>query len=261
MAAPVDAARTTYNGSTSSTSHSPSLAGLGTISAGDYLVALLRCPTSTTSISISGWTPVAETTSDGSTGPDRTALFVKVAAGSDTASVTLGTAGRLAGIFWRVTGADTYAVSSVATGSNAAPDSPALTHSAETRDVLTFTLGGQEDTRTVTTTPTNYTNTASVSNTGGATNTNCTVFGATRGQTGITSENPGAWTMSATENWAVWTLTVYTAAPKIRVTQQTAQVLAKPDDTKIRVTQQFAMVLVTPLILAGEGKSRFWIME
>lgn len=244
MAAPVDAARATTDGSTSTTSQALNLPG--GIAAGDWLVAKVRCPTATTISWPAGWTEVVnDNAADAS--DDVTSIAIRVADGTEgaTITITLGTAARMAGICYLITGAGSYTISAVATGSASQPNSPSLTI-ADTRDVLWLSLAGSDFAKTLTSGPASYANATLQANTGGASGGNCTVMGASRQVSADLTEDPGAWTLDSNGINSAWTLALYDTPTQIRVSQFPVQALVIPDNQAARVSQFPVQALVIP---------------
>lgn len=230
MAAPVDADRvTTANGA--ATSQSLNLPG--SIASGDILVALVRAPASTTISWPAGWTEfIPDNSADAS--DDVTSGAYRIADGTEgaTITVTFGTSRAMAGICYRITGGDTVSVSSAATGASTTPDppnyAPFVGHDHET---LWIGLVGFDASsgQTVTAAPTSY------GNLGTTTSGGAGVAGASQ-QTTASSENPGTFTASASVTWTTWTVAVYTAQPRARLTAEPVEVAILPDTAKARLT-------------------------
>lgn len=217
MAAPVDAGRAPYDGTTSQNVHPVSLPG--SISAGDTLVMLLRINNATTS-GPSGWSPLASSSADAS--DDTTYVFYKKATGSEgaTVNVTLdgGVNRKIAGATWRITGAADPTVtppeiSTVATGTSTTPDPGNLAPSGGSDDYLWLWLGtweGLQDSPPATP-PTDFSNWiggSSGSVAGATNNTRCA--GGSRQFTGSSLDPPSV-TISASDDWTAYTVAVYPA--------------------------------------------------
>lgn len=255
MAAPVDAARATTDGSTSTTAQTLNLPG--GISAGDLLIAVIRTPTSSGGISVSGFTAVSILRQADASDDDQQ-LFMRIADGSEggTVNVTLGSAARMAGLCYRVTGGDTVSIAdpagsageSLLNGTSATPNGPLYQPYAtgHTHDTLWLSTGGIEGARTITTAPSSYSNATIIANTGTTGNGQCSVYGASREVTGDLSEDPGAWTLSASDDWMLWTVAVYTADPRGRVTQLPVEVAIDPTDQDARIYQAPVEVAIDP---------------
>lgn len=239
MAAPVDAGRATTDGSTSTTSHTLNLPA--SIAAGDIIFVHCRSPIAT-SYSISGFTELRDASPDGA--DDTLYIAWKIADGTEgtSISVTLGTAARMSGIAWRITGNLMYVADVTGgTGTNSQPDAPSVTLSpADAHDILWITLASGDTTRTLTNPPSGYSNGTISAHTGGDGGAgSCFVAGATLQSTADTTENAGAWTLDGNpSNWSAFTFPVMESPA--RVTQQAAEFAAQADNSEARVTQQAA---------------------
>lgn len=243
MAFPVDQDRVTTDSATSGTSHSLNLPG--SIASGDYLVAAVRCPASTTISWPAGWTEQEQSNADAS--DDETSIAWRVADGTEgaTITITLGTSRVLVGICYRITGANGIAFSASTVGSASQPDSPNLTDIlTSARDILWLSLGGCDDSETLTSGPTSYSN-ATVQGSTATGTSGCTVYGASR-QLNAASENPGAWTLGSTSIWTAWTVALSDVAFPSRVSQLPVETLVLPTTQKARVSQLAVEVLILP---------------
>lgn len=258
MAAPVDAARATTDGSTSTTAQTMNLPGGGV--AGDIYVAIIRTPTAVSSIGVAGFTALSELRGADAS-DDNQQLFVRAADGTEgaTVNVTLGTAARMAALCYLVTGGDTVSIftetgsafESLASGTSATPDSPNYapyggTTTFDQHDTLWLSLGGIEGAPTITTGPSGYSNSTIIANTGTTGNGQCAVYGASKQATAATSENPGSWTLSASNDWMAWTVAVYTAAPHVYVSQDPAEAAVLPTSAAARTSQAAVEAIVIP---------------
>lgn len=199
MAAPSDAGR---NSTSISTAANPwATVNLpASIAAGDLLLAFGRTGGAQTFTLPAGWNWGIENNVADAT-DDATSLIWKVAAGNEGASFSWGLSGNAKGasITYRITGHNGWLNGiptpfTYTTAANAAdpPDSGTLP-SDDYLLIVFAAIGGE--TQTFTAAPTNYVNlTTQNSGTGGLPATNCRVASASRGLTGITSENPGAFT-------------------------------------------------------------------
>lgn len=255
MAFPVDAARVTTDSTTSGTSHSLNLPG--SISSGDILLAVVRCPGATTISWPAGWTEWQQSNADAS--DDETSIAFRYADGTEgaTITITLGTARILVGLCYRITGGVGIAFSAVAVGSASQPNSGNLTGILTTaRDVLWITIGGCDDSETLTSAPTNYANgTVAPSTATGA--GGCTAYGASR-QLNATSEDPGAWTLGSTSIWTAWTVAISETAFPSRISQVPVEVLALPTSQKGRISQLAVEVLVLELPVVDIPEVMWW---
>lgn len=210
MAFPVDAGRAATNGSTAAVNKICNLpAG---IQSGDLLVLILNTVAADTHSTPTGWTALALNNGDPAS-DDTTSIWYRVANGSEGSSVTVSctTSDKFAAICWRITGAATPELSTMATGADDAPDPPSLTPSGGTKDYLWLWLGaweGEQQPPLPTGNPTNYSNPVGAhTGTVGFTDTNARVAGASR-QINAASEDPPSWTISSANNWRAWTLAV-----------------------------------------------------
>lgn len=242
MAFPVDAARATTNSTTSSTTHSLNLPG--SIASGDLLLAVVRCPASTTISWPAGWTEHEQSNADAS--DDETSLAFRVADGTEgaTITITLGTARVLVGLCYRITGAVGLALGASVVGSATQPNSPSFTPLTAARDVLWISIGGCDDAETLTSGPSSYSN-ATVSASTATGTSGCTVYGASRQLNGAT-EDPGAWTLGSTSIWTAWTVAISDTAFPSRLTQEPVEAAVLPTTAAGRMTQEPVEVAVLP---------------
>lgn len=202
-----------------------------TVSPNALLVAIVR-------VTVAGaigwpveWTELVEDSSDAS--DDVTAIAYRVADGTEdglTFNVTHGS-GKLAGIVYSITGAADPAVqapqlSTVATGTSASPDPTGLTPTGGAKDYLWLWLGVWEGEQTSPPTgnPTNYSTPLGASTgTGGAITTNCRVASAQR-SVNQSTEDPGLWTISVSDDWSAWVMAVHPASTDRRAQVSWAEV-------------------------------------
>ena len=189
-----------------------------TVSAGALLVCFIRVTVAGAIGWPAGWNEIVEDSSDAS--DDVSALAWKTATGNEggtTFNVTHGN-GKLAAIVYSVTGADEPTtqppqISTVAVGTSQTPNPTTCTPTGGAKDYLWLWLGGWEGEQTSPPTgnPTNYTNPIGASTgTGGAVATNCRVASARR-NLNAASEDPPSWTISASDDWAAWTMAIHPA--------------------------------------------------
>lgn len=178
-----------------------------TVNAGDLLIFVITTSNSTAATfgTPSGWTKLGE-----STGTVNTAVYYKVADGTEdgaTVTVVMGAAvTNSAHIVYRITGYDSTALCEVAFGAatSAQPDPPSLTPSWGAQDTLWIAGFGKRSTAmTVTTYPTNYS--SNPIDDGGA--TTCRTVAATR-NLNAASEDPGAYDITNTANILPFTIAV-----------------------------------------------------
>jgi len=240
MSSPVDAGRATY-ASASTNPHNITLPG--SIAADDLLVLLVRAPNNMGTTSMpAGWSKII--TSQADADDDHQEMWLKTATGSEgsTVTFTMAASRRLAAICWRVTGAGSYVISTDAI-STTALDSPNLSWTG-TRDILAFSAVGGSNALTLTSGPSGYSNAVSAITPGNTTDgTSCTVMGATKQISAVTSEDPPAFSFTGSVFATIsWTLvltdvsinpyrvtqvpvdTAYSGAPAARITSETADV-------------------------------------
>lgn len=214
MAAPVDAGRVGTNITATSTTWNVNYPT--SIAAGDLLILWMRVADGAAPTP-SGWTNLAFSSADPSA--DEVDVNYRVADGTESGTfpINFGTARKGACIVWRTTGGDTSVaptISTVATGTSTTPN-PGSVNISSSRDHLILWLGGWEGEQTSPPTgaPTNYTNAIGAdSGIAGAVTTNCRVAGASRQLTaGPTTEDPGSWTISASDDWMAYTVAIRNA--------------------------------------------------
>lgn len=209
MASPVDAGRLGTNGSTAATNKACNLPA--SIAANDVLLLILRSAGADTHTTPTDWL-VLDLNNVADASDDTTSVWYKIATGSEGGSVTVnGTASlKFAAMAWRITGGTTPEINPAVTGASTTPDPGANTPSGGSGDYLFVWLGGWEGEQTSppASQPINYsTPVGANSGVGGQIATNCRVAGATRAVTG-TSEDPPSWTISVTDQWTAWTVSV-----------------------------------------------------
>lgn len=218
MAFPVDAARVATNITAAADPWTVNLpAG---ITAGDLLIAHMRCAGSQTVNAPLGWTFGGGSSGDAS--DDFQRWFYRIADGTEgaTQSFDLDAAAKGAAIVWRITGVDTSIApswSGDSIGTSTTPNPGSLTPAGGAKDYLWLWLGGWEGEQTSPPAgaPTNYTNAIGAnSGTAGVVATNCRVAGASR-QLNAATEDPPSWTISASDDWIAWTLAIHPAPPLV----------------------------------------------
>lgn len=217
MAFPAVQATNTTNGTAASASAVVNLpAG---IVAGDLLLVLHRSADGTAlhAVSGGGWTNLFNDNSDASN--DRISLWYRQADGTEGATITITqTSSKFASLAWRITGHEDPAVqapefATLVTGTSALPDPGAVTPTGGAKDYLFLWMGGWEGEQTSPPAgnPTNYASPFGAdSGTGGAVATNCRVASASRALNAA-SEDPGSWTISASDDWTATVLAVHPA--------------------------------------------------
>lgn len=222
MAFPAVATTATTNGSTAATNKVCNLPA--SIAPADGLLLLLRSAAADTHTTPDGWTPlILNNTADASA--DVFSLWYRRADGTEGATITVNGAASLkfAALAWRITGADFGAtppqVSTVATGTSTAPNPPSLTPSAGALDYLWMWIGSWEGEQTSppASNPTNYASNVIGANSGtaGTVDTNARCASATRNLNTSSAEDPGSWTISASDDWSAITVAIHPAAPVV----------------------------------------------
>lgn len=193
----------------------------GSIVAGNTLLVLLRSGGGGTNTWPAGWTELFDDTSDASN--DVITAAWRKADGTEGATITVtnATAGKDAAIAWQISGAADPTVtapefSTLATGTSANPDPGSITPTGGSADYLFLATGGWEGIQTSPpgTFPTNYSlnQVGADTGTGGTATSNCRVAGAGRQLTAST-EDPGTYTISASDDWTAITFAISPAPP------------------------------------------------
>ena len=160
----------------------------------------------------SGWTEMVDVATDAS--DDQFAIAWRKADGTEGTTITLSSANqKFAGIVWNIFGATdptTQApeLSTIATGTSTTPDPTTVTPTGGAKDYLWLWLGSWEGEQTSppASNPTNYIGVSGAdSGTAGAVTTNVRVAGAFR-RSNAASEDPGSWTISASDDWTAYTV-------------------------------------------------------
>ena len=217
---PVVAGTNTSTTTTASTSHTLSLPG--SISSGDLLIAMLAATNQGTATNVSwpsGWTEFYEADASAGNGHQAQAGAYRQADGTEGSTITVTTNNSVTSAHnaYRITGAEDPATQapSVATATfttNASNiDPPNLVASADGKDYLWLAVASWRRTdRTLTGTPTNYTNTIQSSDGGGNTGTH---LASVRRSLFAGSENPGVFSLNNSTNRRIGvTIAVHPAA-------------------------------------------------
>jgi hypothetical protein len=186
-----------------------------TVSAGATLIVLGRVTVVGSTTWPAGWTK-ADSTADAS--DDITVWAWKKADGNEdgtTINVTI-PSGKSAWIAYSIIGARDPTVqpplaSGMTTSTNTNPNPQVLNASGTPKDFLWLWMGGWEGEQTSPPTgqPTNYTDPIGANTgTASAVTTNCRVASARRALTAA-SEDPPAWTISASDDWVAFTVAVF----------------------------------------------------
>lgn len=210
------------NGTTASATPAVSLPDSG-ILAGDLLIVLFRCALPGAIGWPAEWNELFDASSDGA--DDQMALAYKVAQGDESGtSITLSSGnGKFAAISAAIRGAANPLInppqlSTVAIGTNNAPNATTVTPTGGAKDYMWITFFGQEGENTITpTAPTNYqtADNSRFANSGvaGAVATNCHVGMAIRDNLNAASEDAGAFASNVTDDWTAYTLAIHPVEP------------------------------------------------
>ena len=183
-----------------------------TANAGDLIVFGVCVDAGVTGIGWpAGWTELQEAVPTNA----RAAVGYKIATGGET-SVQLtgtGTADRWEGVFHRIPTGEWHGTTvpeapAAATGSSANPDPPSVTPSwgAEAANIfIAYAARDDSVANTITAYPTNYSTAQADSN---ALTSAGNMGGAARINANVSPENPGTFTISASETWAAFTVAV-----------------------------------------------------
>lgn len=189
----------------------------GGIRAGDLLVGIHRSSGAGAHGWPAGYNELADSTGDASA--NNTTIVWRKADGSEgaTATVTQGNskfASLVHLIRWTADPAvQPPEISTEVTGTSVSPDPGTCTPTGGAKDYLWLWLGGWENEQTSPPTgqPSGYSGPAGAdSGTAGVVTTNCRVASAWR-TNNASSENPGVWTISVSDDWTAWTMAVHPA--------------------------------------------------
>lgn len=189
--------------------------------AGDMYLACFRFPTTTGLAANSpsaSWTRLVNGTS-----PDAAddieyitwKILDSADISADTITFTFGASTKYAAVHFHITGTDTtnHESSSATTGTGANLDPASFTPAAGSKDWLYVSFIGLDGETQTFTEPSGYSGRVDAdSGTGGAVATNCRISIASKGTSGSSSENPGAWTHAA-PNAGVTAYTIAIAPP------------------------------------------------
>lgn len=183
-----------------------------TVDAGDLLLTFLVIDSGFRSTTFpEGWTEIADSNST-----QQVSIGYRVADGTEgETSITVTTSNfeRSAHVVYRITGHDSSSnppeVSAFANGTSTAPDSASLTAGGGSKEYLWISVEGNDAGETVSVYPTNYAlSQVNVASTGAG---NCAIGVAGR-NLNTDAEDPGAFTISSSEEWGTYTVCVYPAA-------------------------------------------------
>jgi hypothetical protein len=221
MSFPLIVSSAVTSGSTATTSASVNLP-TGILN-GDLLMAIIRNAAGGTIAwpnEGTDWIQTFEGTGDAS--DDTTGIAFRQADGSEGASITVtfGTSGKFAAVVLLIRNAERLSVStpsaSPAIGTSVNPDSPLHTPAGGAKDFLWLSVAGYEGEQTSPPTyPSGATHHQVTANSGtaDAVTTNCQVAVAAA-QSNAASLNPGAYTISASDDWTALTISVF---PRVEV--------------------------------------------
>lgn len=179
------------------------------IAAGDLLVLAVACDSTTAPTTPAGWTLI-----DGGANTAEQYTYGKIAAGSDTVTITL-PAQDFVMVCGKITG---HGVSNVArdirkgtaaTGSTAAADPPNCASTSVAQDYLAIALCSLDLTtgNTISAVPSGYTSAFTVTTVSASSTSSVALGCATKALTGATSENPAAFT-NTSRAWRAQTLLI-----------------------------------------------------
>lgn len=221
MAVPTSVSRTTTSVATASNSWTVNLDP--NLAAGDLLIIALRVAAGVVTTWPAGFQNFLNDGSntwhdlqwDGGAG-DVDTIIARDCDGAEASSINVTLSASLKGcaVAYRISGARAYSSQSPdilsAQGNSANPDCPSENVTGGPKDVLALALDFHQGEQTATVTyPTGYVNTGQItSGTGGATTSNCQINYCENGFGAISSEDPGAFTISGAQPWDAVTLLV-----------------------------------------------------
>lgn len=219
MAFPTRESVTATQFSTASTTHNVSMPG--TVSSGDLLFIIFSIEGDTTFTTPSGWTSeyVTDVNSGGGVTQGRGALYSRVAdgtEGSTTVNVATGSAAEACAQTYRLSSwfgsaAGIEAATPVTTTTTNSPNPPSFSPSWGAEDTMWIpVVHSADDDEDATSAPTNYINLVSTIS-GAGTNNGCGIGSATR-NLNASSEDPGTFSLTASEAVATSTIAVRPAA-------------------------------------------------
>lgn len=178
------------------------------ITAGDVLVALVTADGTATISAPGDWTPL--TANQGLTGGGSVARsFWKVAAGSDTLTVSTSASEKIAAVVIRASSAsNAQAVFTTGGSTPAAPTT--INPSGGTRDYL-FIVGlcFASNSSNPSANPSGYTPIANVASSGGIAGTNVLQYAAYRSASSVSTESPGTAAYANATQWGSYTVAVW----------------------------------------------------
>ncbi|MGH8573430.1 MAG: hypothetical protein ACREX8_12770, partial [Gammaproteobacteria bacterium] len=190
------------NGRTTSNQTSHSVTLPSGIVAGELLLVPIAVDGDAGSSASAGWTELGDVTEGTISG----AVYYKIAAGSDTLTITTVDSEQISWVAHRISGAGTPTGSSVI-GDSTNPDPP--NHNAgSAADYLWVAVHCGDGTTVSSAAPTNYTNLLTQAGTGSISGASISVA---RRTLNAASENPGTFT-AGDDEWVCWTIAVPPAA-------------------------------------------------
>ena len=249
MAFPTVQSITTTNFASDATAHLVNMPA--TVNAGDLLLCIFACDALPSVTTPSGWTSINSYSFS-----NRTAIFAKIASGSEggttvdfvTSASEAATAQvyRITGVSGGVTSSDITSAHATGTGSN--PDPPNLDPSGwGTLDTLWIAVASCSDPVSgVTTYPTNYTNgTYSQSGSG----TTHVQLASARRENNTAAENPGTYTLNASagNGWSGITIAI---RPGVSTFNMAASVAVSFNGT-VSLTRQYRLIGTQNITFAG----------
>jgi hypothetical protein len=184
--------RASYGSSATATSHSVPLPGSRVV--GKLLFMVATIPNSASFSTPAGWTQVSNVSATNR----RMASYTRVIDGSEgsTVSVSISPSSHLCAFVWQIDNWDgnTPTFSTLATGTSAAPDAGAVSMTAGI-PALVLAVAWQTATSTITAGPAGYANFQSVQT------SNNMSSGTAEFESLAASEDPGAFTSSASNDW------------------------------------------------------------
>lgn len=218
MAVAIAAAATT-NGSTAAAN--PSISIPATVAGDLFIGAFFATATySGTPAAPTGWTHLFNASLGGAASGDKGQIMYRFADGSEGSTIVVSTGGTSVkhhALFYRISGVDTGSppeISTEAVANSAAPNPGSLTPSGGSKAYLWLALYTIEGIGAAPSAiPTNYTShaTSTIATSGSTAATNARQAWAYRALTAAT-EDPGAFTAPAAEDWSAWTIAVYPSA-------------------------------------------------
>ncbi len=178
------------------------------ITAGDVLVALVIADGSATITAPGDWSTLsANQAISGGGGVCR--AFWKVAAGSDTLTVSTSASEKIAAAVFRISSATT-AEATFATGTATPAAPPSITPAGGSRDyVFIVGIGFPNNAANPSADPSGYSPLANIASSGGLAATNVRQYAAYRSASSVSSESPGTAAYANATQWGSYTVAVW----------------------------------------------------